>query len=256
MTIKQLIEEIVAKELKLSEALRGFNFKKFVTIENLEEKIAFAEKTLPFLGKGSSRIVFAISSGKVLKIARNEKGLSQNKAEVEVWTNPKTKPVVAKIFSADLKEYHWLISEIVNPFENSTDLWKEQVGLDYEVFSNIVFDWDKSGQPNIETWLQETAKTLQAKLTKIVNAGQEGSPLYNIVRRKLVPVLRINKSPIMKGVMYLIQQGLVSGDLVVGLDNQGQEVNNIDHFGKTIDGRIVVLDYGYTEEVYLQHYKS
>jgi hypothetical protein len=39
------------------------------------------------LGKGSSRKVVDIGNGKVLKIAFNEKGISQNEAEVEIFNS-------------------------------------------------------------------------------------------------------------------------------------------------------------------------
>jgi hypothetical protein len=38
----------------------------------------------PYMGSGSSRIVYALSTGKVLKIATNDKGIAQNEAEFEI----------------------------------------------------------------------------------------------------------------------------------------------------------------------------
>jgi hypothetical protein len=53
----------------------------------------------------------------LLKIATGDSGVAQNKAEVDVFTNPKTKQIVATIFDF-AKDYSWLSSELVNPFDS------------------------------------------------------------------------------------------------------------------------------------------
>lgn len=122
-----------AIETLISEVLRGFNLNKFKTIPSIIGKIKYANSILPKLGKGSSRIVFALSGDKVLKIAKNEKGFAQNNAELELFTSPDTKPVVARIYDA-AQDNSWLISEIVKPFSNSRAEWQAATGFDYLLF--------------------------------------------------------------------------------------------------------------------------
>lgn len=68
----------------------------------------YASLNLEELGKGSSRIVYLLSAKKVLKIALNVKGIAQNEAEIDIYTNPKTKAIIAKIFDYDV-DYKYII---------------------------------------------------------------------------------------------------------------------------------------------------
>jgi hypothetical protein len=97
----------------------GFDLTKFKDSDDFNYIISYADKYLKELGEGSSRVVFDLSPDKVLKITGyddNEdagpdpRGIAQNKEEVNIYTNPKTKPVITRVFDFD-PEYRWLISE-------------------------------------------------------------------------------------------------------------------------------------------------
>lgn len=66
---------------------------------------------LPKMGQGSSRIVYALTSGKVLKIALNDKGLAQNEAEKIVSENPSTRYIGARVYESD-SDNIWSVMEI------------------------------------------------------------------------------------------------------------------------------------------------
>jgi hypothetical protein len=51
----------------------------------VEIKNAIRLKTLPFIGKGSSRKVYDLENGYVVKVAMNSKGIAQNKTEVNIY---------------------------------------------------------------------------------------------------------------------------------------------------------------------------
>lgn len=84
------------------------NIKKFITeleaqSTNLKMIKYCKSLGLKVLGKGSTRIVFELSSTKVLKIALNEFGKQQNENEYQVWNyldfeRPGFKQYYAKIF--------------------------------------------------------------------------------------------------------------------------------------------------------------
>lgn len=243
--LQQLVEELV------TEALRGFNFNKFKALPGIDAKVAYAESILPQMGMGSSRIVFAFSGGKALKIARNHKGLGQNEAEVDLFTNPETKPVVARIFDADPNN-EWVISEIVQPLQPTRQAWEAATGFDYLVFTGAVRDWEDKGKPEIESYLQGLIAAWQQRLTELIRKDQQHTQMYTVTQRRLKNYIRMSKSPLAKGVMKLISQGLNTADVAnIKADTSD---NVIGHYGKTIDGRIVLLDYGYTEIVWQKHY--
>lgn len=70
------------------------------------------------LGLGSSRIVFEMGGGKVIKLARNQKGVEQNKLEETAGRDPEVHDLVASVYEAS-PDYAWLVAEAVEPLEDS-----------------------------------------------------------------------------------------------------------------------------------------
>ena len=97
-----------------------FSISEFDSMMSLNERKKYCEKHLKFLGEGSSRIVYEIDDYTVLKLAKNVKGIEQNRVEA----NPGFKhiDILAKIFRAD-KMHTYIIMEKadkvdVEEFEN------------------------------------------------------------------------------------------------------------------------------------------
>lgn len=242
--LKEVVDALVV------ETLRGFNLEKFKSLPTTDQKIVYASNILPEMGEGSSRIVFAVSGGKALKIATNPKGLAQNEAEIDIFTNPKTKPVVARIFDAD-QQNEWIISEIVQPFPENEKYWQNEVGVDWNYFSSFIREWVEEDKIAIQAWMTEKIQGYtEAIRTYESRLRPEQYPhSYDLkrAREQLQTVLGIQKSQFLQGVIALMESGLEAGDLI-GFGSLG-------HYGKTVDGRIVVLDYGFTKNVADQHYR-
>ncbi len=85
-----------------------YNFRKFLEVldectSNLTMIKACRDAGLKQLGKGSSRIVFALNETKVIKFALNETGKKQNAEEARLWLfldydRPGLKQYYAKVF--------------------------------------------------------------------------------------------------------------------------------------------------------------
>jgi hypothetical protein len=208
-----MIEKIRTK--KGQKGLMGdkFDLKKFKSLPNHDVMIAYASKFLDKIGQGSSRVAFILSNKYVLKIALNKKGIAQNKAELEVYTNPKSQPIVAKIYQG-ADDNTWIISDLVKPI-NSEDEFKRLAGIDWQTFSNYVNDGVKNKQ--VPSDAPDFVKSVIA--TAITNK-------------------------------------MLRGDLVQQDFSVPAYQDVIGHWGKTPDGRIVLLDYGLNEETWTKHYKS
>jgi hypothetical protein len=169
--------------------------------------VDYADATLQFLGAGSARNAYTLTSHKVLKIATNRKGLGQNQAEFEVFT--KAPELVAKIYDHD-PNFYWLISELVKPFGEDTRPIEKMLGL---------------GQDNIE-WetFVATANRGQFDMIEKYGAGHQ---------LKLAQTIH----------MLTSENGLMSGDL-----------ERASSWGTGSDGRLVLLDYGFTEDVADNYY--
>jgi hypothetical protein len=78
----------------------SFNFEEFKNIKSFAGKQRYAkEHLLGKVGAGSSRAVFKIDDEKVLKVALNDRGISQNNAESEGYKQ--NYDVLARVFDID-----------------------------------------------------------------------------------------------------------------------------------------------------------
>ena len=103
---KKIVESIM-KEMAYPSS---FDLQYFSTIPTFKDRIQYCKDRLKLLGNGSSRIVFQIDNNKVLKIAKNKKGLAQNYKE-EDWGRNKY-DCFAKIYKADIENNTWIEMEL------------------------------------------------------------------------------------------------------------------------------------------------
>lgn len=112
----------------------GFDIFKFKNIRSYAEKLRYAESYLGKpLGRGSSRVVYRVDNDKVLKLAKNKKGIAQNEAEINWADDYYFEDILAKIFDYDRDNSYWTEMEVAyratpNDFRrlweiNFKDLW-------------------------------------------------------------------------------------------------------------------------------------
>jgi hypothetical protein len=77
----EVIDNIIDEEYPLA-----FDMDKFKSLTKFSQRIAYCEANLKRISSGSSRIVYMIDNEKVLKLAKNQKGLAQNSTEID-WGN-------------------------------------------------------------------------------------------------------------------------------------------------------------------------
>jgi hypothetical protein len=81
----------------------------FLKINSYAGRIRYANQNLERIGGGTGRIVYNIDDEKVLKLAKNARGVAQNEAE-ENSSDYYSNSIVAEVFDYD-ENYIWLISE-------------------------------------------------------------------------------------------------------------------------------------------------
>lgn len=74
-------EETVVSEYNETETSTGFNIKQLKGINSFSGRVNYCKKYLQRIGAGSSRIVFIYDTDKVIKLAKNQKGIDQNIVE-------------------------------------------------------------------------------------------------------------------------------------------------------------------------------
>lgn len=234
MLLRELIRyEVMASLLEIRGTFKWPEFKK---LQTLEQKFQYAANNLQQIGKGEaaggSRAAFVLSNRYVLKVARPERaeaGLAQNKAEVSVFDNTAAKPLVPTIYDMD-PQYHWIVSEIANPVASAADFEKLS-GISWSLFEDIIRNYK---DPN---------KVLQAEIA-------EKQQAVDIWTRRGNKQKADQFQNIVKTLQSALQNKIVTGSL--GLINQAGvmpgDIWELKHWAKTADGRLVIIDTGFTRE--------
>ena len=76
-----------------------FSMEKLKSIRSYSGRVKYVQSILPRISSGSSRVVFKVDDEKVLKVAKNDKGIAQNSSEDD-WGKQNT-GIVAKVFDTD-----------------------------------------------------------------------------------------------------------------------------------------------------------
>ena len=62
----------------------SFDFNVFKSLTSFNKRMKYCEQHLTRISSGSSRIVYLIDDDKVLKLAKNQKGIAQNNVEISL----------------------------------------------------------------------------------------------------------------------------------------------------------------------------
>lgn len=213
-TVKEILNESFPK---------GFNFDEFAKMPQAQ-KLDYARKTLQdtndnFLGSGTSRIVYRLDSKRVLKIARmSEIGAAQNSEEKQLTDLfPELFPRIYR--AAD--DGSWLISEIVRPLSDEEE-FLQLSGFTWPLFAGVIFSADQ----------KNSIKTAIDSLPN--NPEGYGYPKGTDLKEKAMGMI---KKPLFRKIIQAMGADLLVGDITV-----------LEHWGKTADGRLVILDAGFTNK--------
>lgn len=102
------------------------------SLETYQARKKYAEKNLKHLSSGSSRIVYKTLDGTIIKLAKNDKGIAQNKAEA----NPKMKSKFLNEIIDYSKKYTWIQTHFLEKIKVSD--FKEMTGLDFDDFGDSI----------------------------------------------------------------------------------------------------------------------
>jgi len=232
----------------LLEVKTGFRWEELKAIKTVERehylraqerRIEYAKKHLKRIGRGGSRIVFLLSSRFVLKLADTGSynfGKEQNQVEVGVFTNPKVDPIITKVYDAD-EEYNWIVAELVRPVRSSWE-FEELTGMNFGVLIKImanVGEMTKTVEEAEEIY-EERIERQRKELRSLEERGDEmKATQYRSSIRDEEKAKALIKHPIVASVLTLMSYGRI----------MNSDLSRLEHWGKTADGRVVVLDYGY-----------
>lgn len=120
-------EELPADSKELKVILKNLE-----KLENYNSRKKYAEKNLKHLSSGSARIVYLTPDKTIVKLAKNDKGLAQNKAE----SNPKMKSKFLNETISRAKNYSWIETHYLDKI--TVKDFKKMTGLEFEDFSDAI----------------------------------------------------------------------------------------------------------------------
>lgn len=82
----------------------------FLKITSFAGRMKYANQNLQRIGSGTGRVVYDIDGQKVLKLAKNQKGIAQNEAEAGAGYYRDTQNIITEVFD-NADDDSWLISE-------------------------------------------------------------------------------------------------------------------------------------------------
>lgn len=122
----------------------SWDIETFKNLKSYKARINYCNQNLQRISSGSSRIVYRIDDEKVLKLAKNAKGLSQNEIEIEYGNYYDLQDIVAKVFDSDDNNL-WVEMELarkVSPLQ-----FKQIVGYSFDEFCAAIRYFDESRRP-------------------------------------------------------------------------------------------------------------
>lgn len=114
----------------------SFNFDEFRNCRSFAERVRYCEARLQRIASGSSRIVYQVDNEKVLKLAKNQKGIAQNQVEYRLGTEPYY-TCFAEIYEYD-EQGLWIEMEFCKKAKKSD--FKAIYGVPFEVLCCMIYD--------------------------------------------------------------------------------------------------------------------
>lgn len=233
-----------------------------------------------FMGQGSSRLVYRLDSKKVLKLAHDQKkdigaGIEQNRLEAKI--SSQFPNVLSKVFRIHPKGYY-LVSELVRPVKNWDEI-TNYFGIDIK---NILVG--KSLPDKIKANIKQiisdglvekkinyfTLSSLELEIMTFIDNKSflthyledwlrnrkmtVNSQIVNKIQYELNELIHFERTGESRGTKQLIKT--IQGKEIIEISKilSYGDLLELDHWGKTADGKIVLLDYGFNEDIAKQYY--
>lgn len=132
--ILEYVDSIIDEEYPSS-----FDREHFKSLSSYNSRVKYCEEHLTRIASGSARIVYQIDNEKVLKLAKNKKGLAQNEIEASHSQYYDLENVLARTFDADQNDL-WVEMELARKVRVAD--FKRIVGFDFKDYCKAIHNYD------------------------------------------------------------------------------------------------------------------
>lgn len=145
--IKKLLNESLVFEIIDSlideDYPSNFSMDDFKKLTSFRSRIQYCEEHLTRISSGSSRIVYKIDNQKVLKLAKNKKGLAQNEIEIEYSQYSDLDDILARTFDYENNNL-WVEMELARKCKKSD--FKRITGFDFDTYGMVIHNQGEDSQ--------------------------------------------------------------------------------------------------------------
>lgn len=135
MNLLELLRDSIIEHRLEEDYPTTWNAEEFSKLKSFNQRVKYAETNLKRISSGSSRIVYKIDDTKVLKLAKNKKGIAQNEVEIRYSQDYMWDSVVAQVFEYDENNL-WLEMELARKL--TPNAFKQITGFSFEEYSEAV----------------------------------------------------------------------------------------------------------------------
>lgn len=197
----------------------SFSFEEFNNIKSYSGKLKYANERLQKIASGSSRVVYKVDDEKVLKIAKNPKGIAQNATESD-YSIQRYYSIVAKIFEMS-DENFWVEMELAKKI--SPKRFQELTGTSLKEIDFVFRELRNANDPRFRRMANPENET---KALEIVGNNEFLSELW---------------------------------DMIINYDMEyPSDFGRISSYGEVLregDPTVVLVDFGLTKSTYEDYYK-
>lgn len=128
-----LIESLMGEEYPSE-----FDLAHFKALNNFSARARYCNEKLKRISSGSARIVYMIDDTKVLKLAKNKKGLAQNEIEISHSQYNDISHVLARVFAYDQNN---LWSEMELARKVTPNIFKSVTGFSFQDYCTAIHNY-------------------------------------------------------------------------------------------------------------------
>ena len=158
----------------------SFNMRDFKNISSYSGRMKYCETHLTKLASGSGRVVYKIDDEKVLKLAKNQKGIAQNEVESQYYIQ--NYDIVARVFDAD-DNNTFLEMELARKCTKSE--FRKIVGFSFDLiypYLDSVLGTSRYGRQNVSDEDKAMLDDNEWMISLLELVGDYGMPLGDVTR--------------------------------------------------------------------------
>lgn len=128
--VYEMIESYIEEDYPSS-----FDLEYFSKLNSFKKRADYCQTHLKRISSGSGRIVYMVDDTKVLKLAKNPRGVAQNEIEAKYSNYQDISDITAKVFASDDRNL-WVEMELARKV--TPPIFKQITGFNWDDFKNAM----------------------------------------------------------------------------------------------------------------------